>query len=173
MAKYQNPVLARSVSRFWAFVPLSRGTRKSRPVLETLFAIVVQNIWVMCWKKISEFERSPLTKSQNLMNVRGLKSSYRVEICLNNIEGTPILKGQLFYNVLMKWRNPFRRRGRDGIIPTTSGEATSGRNYEFSTSHERQFQFPKSWFSRRGEKQIPTTRGGASSGRNSFFHYNC
>ena len=46
-------------------------------------------------------------------------------------------------------------------VPTTSGEATSGRNYEFSTSHE----IPKSWFSRRGEKQIPTTRGGASSGR--------
>ena len=72
-----------------------------------------------------------------------------------------------------QWRNPFRRRGRDGIIPTTSGEATSGRNYEFSTSHERQFQFPMSWFSRRGEKQISTTRGRASSGRNSFFHYNC
>ena len=69
--------------------------------------------------------------------------------------------------------NPFRRRGRDGIIPTTSGEATSGRNYEFPMRHERQFQFPKSWFSRRGEKQISTTRGGASSGRNSFFHYNC
>jgi len=48
--------------------------------------------------------------------------------------------------------NPFRRRGRDGIIPTTSGEATSGRNYEFSTSHERQFQF--------------TTSGKATSGRN-------
>ena len=55
------------------------------------------------------------------------------------------------------------------MIPTTSGEATSGGNYEFPTRHERQFQFPKSWFSRRGEKQIPTTRGGASSGRNSFF----
>jgi hypothetical protein len=48
--------------------------------------------------------------------------------------------------------NAFRRRGRDGIIPTTSGEATSGRNYEFSTSHERQFQF--------------TTSGEATSGRN-------
>ena len=44
------------------------------------------------------------------------------------------------------------------MIPTTSGEATSGGNYEFPTRHERQFQFPKSWFSRRGEKQIPTTR---------------
>ena len=48
--------------------------------------------------------------------------------------------------------NPFRRRGRDGIIPTTSGKATSGRNYEFSTSHERQFQF--------------ATSGEATSGRN-------
>ena len=48
--------------------------------------------------------------------------------------------------------NPFRRRGWDGIIPTTSGEATSGRNYEFSTSHERQSQF--------------TTSGEATSGRN-------
>ena len=48
--------------------------------------------------------------------------------------------------------DPFRRRGMDGIIPTTSGEATSGRNYEFSTSHERQSQF--------------TTSGEATSGRN-------
>ena len=48
--------------------------------------------------------------------------------------------------------NPFRRRGRDGIIPTMSGEATIGRNYEFSTSHERQFQF--------------TMSGEATSGRN-------
>ena len=43
------------------------------------------------------------------------------------------------------------RRG-EKKVPTTSGEATSGRNYEFSTSHERQSQF--------------TTSGEATSGRN-------
>ena len=56
---------------------------------------------------------------------------------------------------LSKWiecLNPFRRRGWDGIIPTTSGKATSGRNYEFSMSHERQFPF--------------TMSGEATSGRN-------
>ena len=53
------------------------------------------------------------------------------------------------HQVIIKWlssshcRNPFRRKGRDGITPITSGKATSasGRNYEFSTSYERQFQF--------------------------------
>ena len=48
------------------------------------------------------------------------------------------------------------------MIPTTSGEATSGGNYEFPTRHE----MVKWWH---GEKQIPTTRGEASSGRNLFF----
>ena len=35
-------------------------------------------------------------------------------------------------------------RVRDGIIPTTSSEVTSRKNYEFSTSHGRQFQIPTS-----------------------------
>ena len=50
--------------------------------------------------------------------------------------GTKILSHMVSY-----CRNPFTRRVRDGMIPTTSGEATSGRNYEFSTSQEWQFQF--------------------------------
>ena len=66
----------------------------------------------------------------------------------------------------MQWPNPFRRRRRDGKIPTTSGEATSGRNFEFPTSHERHIPIPHTWFSRRGGNIIPTTRGEASSGRN-------
>ena len=59
------------------------------------------------------------------------------------------------------WPNPFRRGERVGKIPTTSGEATSGRNFEFFTSHERYIPIPHAWFSRRGGKIIPTTRGGA------------
>ena len=66
----------------------------------------------------------------------------------------------------MKWPNPFRKRVRDGIFPTTSGEATSGRKYDFPTSHERHIPIPHAWRSRRDGRLIPTTRGEASSGRN-------
>ena len=69
-------------------------------------------------------------------------------------------------NLSVEWPNPFRRRRRDGEIPTTSGKATSGRNFEFPTSHERHIQIPHTWFSRRGGNIIPTTRGEASRGRN-------
>ena len=69
-------------------------------------------------------------------------------------------------NSLGNWPNPFRRRGRDGKIPNTSGEATSGRNFEFPTSHERHIPIPHTWFSRRGGNIISTMRGEASSGRN-------
>ena len=37
------------------------------------------------WKEISELESSPMTKSQNLINVHGLISLHRLEKCIKKI----------------------------------------------------------------------------------------
>ena len=54
---------------------------------------------------------------------------------------------------------PLRKRLWDGIFPTTSGEATSGRKYDFPTSHERHIPIPHLWLSSCDGRLIPTTHG--------------